>query len=176
MLATLHDGADGAACLQPGFAAMFAGPSEETEGMGGGNWDHVFPFFRGNAQGMPHPHLGTRLLAVAQAGAWSKALHPHFPPDFKAAVRTLLLAAHCGGRAVAAAVAAGGGGRRMGTRRRARLASSAATTGAAYLGRLEPEVELKIAAQAAFPLSAWDWRRCEEREGPCGQHGRTVAG
>ena len=71
------------------------------------------------------------LWLVAQRPPWSPANHGSFPPAFRAAGRTLLLAAH---RSTAEVAGPGGG---------------------ASLGALPQPLLHAILARAAYPLSAW---------------------
>lgn len=98
-----------------------------------------------------------RLLLVAQGGQWDTAAHAIWPPAFKAAVQTLLLAAHrlsTGGGA-----SSGRPSRAERAARRALLAAGGpqaeAGGGGATLGALPQELLLRVAERAAFPMSAW---------------------
>ena len=92
--------------------------------------------------------------------------HASFPPAFKQAARTLLLAAHRGVGSAGAAQQRGsrrsaGRARTRASKARQRGAPSGAAsaadaaTGAAQLARLPRELLHAILAQAAYPVSAW---------------------
>ena len=75
-------------------------------------------------------HGGCRALWILVTGRpWSHAEHQHFPPAFKAAMRTLLLAQRHG--------------------------SVAVESQANPLALLPPDVLLGVIRAAAFPLSPW---------------------
>ncbi|KAL4436508.1 hypothetical protein ABPG75_003647 [Micractinium tetrahymenae] len=101
------------------------------------------------------------LWLAIQHPAWSPAQHHRFPPSFKAAVRTLLLAAHHLSRTTASIGGQQGGTRggrrsRQQPRGRRRTATVAAATGpAASMGSLPRELLLQVLGLAAHPLSSW---------------------
>ena len=141
------------------------------------------PFFLPSHQHCFLPHscsAGCRWLwLAAQRLPWSPEAHATFPPAFKEAARTLLLAAHRGatlaasdasgaagagdgaaaagdrsagssdGAAGAGGSAAGGGGSAAGA------GDSKAGAGALHLGCLPRELLHGILAHAAYPLSEW---------------------
>lgn len=84
---------------------------------------------------------------------WRQDLHEPFPPAFRAATRTMLLARHRGEAELRQAGDGGGGSARRRSGRGGRAAPVSA--GGRLLALLEPELLLKIAGSAAYPLSAW---------------------
>ena len=89
-----------------------------------------------------------RLIITARGEPWSPATHHHWPQAFKAWVRTLLLVwRRC--------VARGGEAARGGGKTRAARRTAAAAESAVQLARLPLELVLKVAEQAAKPMSAW---------------------
>ena len=90
----------------------------------------------------PAPTSCRALWLMVTGQPWSDEEHRHFPPAFKAAVRTLLLA-HRRGSPVSRGVTRGAAKR------------VAVESRANPLVLLPPDVLLNIIGQAAFPLSAW---------------------
>lgn len=85
------------------------------------------------------------LWFAVQRSAWTLEQHASFPPAFRAAARTFMLAAH--------RHSSGGG---------LPAAQQAATAAAARhhpLGTLPQAVLENIVGLAAYPLSAWAWLR-----------------
>ena len=82
---------------------------------------------------------------------WCPAMHAAMPPAFKAAVRTLLLAAHGGAQRGAAPA----GSATAGARTRRAAARQQAAHAVALLGALPRDVLLSIVRLAATPLTAW---------------------
>ncbi len=105
-----------------------------------------------------------RLLFAAQDGSWSPATHRHWPDAFKAAARTLLLAANRNNANVGAASSQDVRTARRQRRQAAAAAGGSHQTAAApgggqqaggTLGALPAELLLRIVKAAAGPLSAW---------------------
>ena len=91
------------------------------------------------------------LWLAARSKPWSPERHAAFPPAFKQAARTLLLAAH---RGASAAGAVQQKGKRSGSSARG-AGGGRTATGIVQLARLPCELLHAILAQAAYPVSAW---------------------
>lgn len=85
---------------------------------------------------------------------WSTATHSSFPPAFKAAARSLLLAANRS-RTAAARAAAACRSRRSQRLRDRTAAAAGSHEGVSPLGTLPPGVLLHVLGLSAYPLSAW---------------------
>lgn len=91
------------------------------------------------------------MLMSSQMQQWSPAAHQHWPPEFKAAVPTLLLAARRG-----ATVQRQQDGMHAGRRTTpSRDAQKAAEQQPNLLSLVPPEFLMDVIRLAAFPLSAW---------------------
>ena len=105
-----------------------------------------------------------RVLFAARDGSWSPATHRHWPAAFKAAARTLLLAANRSSANVGAPSSQDPRTARRQRRQAAAAASGSQQPAAApagghqagcTLGALPAELLLRIVKAAAEPLSAW---------------------
>lgn len=100
------------------------------------------------------------LWLAAQREPWSPAIHVCFPPAFRAAARTVLLAAH------RASSTAGAQSQRPGLRPRhpaQPAAQEPPSASAAGLALLPPELLHHVLRLAAYPVSAWRPRIQEGR-------------
>ncbi|PRW60664.1 nitrilase cyanide hydratase and apolipo N-acyltransferase [Chlorella sorokiniana] len=107
------------------------------------------------------------VLLAARDGSWSPATHHHWPDGFKAAARTLLLAAGRGGHSHGGSGRAGSSAgvssavQPPAPRRRRRREAAAIASGSGQeqerclLGVLPAELLLRIVQAAAEPLSVW---------------------
>ncbi|PRW56085.1 hypothetical protein C2E21_5101 [Chlorella sorokiniana] len=102
------------------------------------------------------PIIGLLRLAAYQP-AWTSDSHSHFPPAFRQAAQTLLLAHRHASTAPAAA--AGGSGRGSGWSRAKRRRGAAQVQQQAErpnaLALLPTELLMQVIGHAAYPLSAW---------------------
>ncbi|KAL4423693.1 hypothetical protein ABPG75_000994 [Micractinium tetrahymenae] len=94
-------------------------------------------FLKGKLHQLPEKSRAVALALDPPEGGWSPASHHRFPPRFKAAARSLLLAAAVTAQGTARQRLQGGG------------------TVSASLGSLSADALLLLLRRAAYPLAVW---------------------